>query len=127
MRTGSWHTKRFQEFTVKKQSCSSVTSTCKKTLMVPRPLDTANPERTKLTVAPNPKLKNGRRKKLDFNKLDWPRYISEEKLLEAIPAVYGCDPRDEEAYKALEHPPEESAKKGLADRLRNGDVVMQDS
>jgi hypothetical protein len=58
-------------------------------------------------IAPNPKLKSGRRKKLDFDKLDWSRYIAEDKLIEAIPEVYGCDPRDETAYRALE--------KGIAD------------
>lgn len=69
-------------------------------------------------------MKNGRRKKLDFNKLDWPRYISEEKLLEAIPAVYGCDPRDEEKYKALEHAGEEtSSKKGLVEKVTDCAVV----
>jgi hypothetical protein len=44
---------------------------------------------------------------LDFDKLDWSRYIAEDKLIEAIPEVYGCDPRDETAYRALE--------KGIAD------------
>jgi hypothetical protein len=39
---------------------------------------------------------------LDFDKLDWARYISEEKLLEAVPEIYGCDPRDETAYRAME-------------------------
>jgi hypothetical protein len=29
------------------------------------------------------------------------RYISEEKLVESIPTVYGCDPRDEEKYRQL--------------------------
>ena len=29
------------------------------------------------------------------------RYISEEKLRESIPTVYGCDPRDEERYQQL--------------------------
>ena len=82
-------------------------------------------KRTKLIVAPNPKLKNGRRKKLDFSKLDWPRYISEEKLLEAVPAVYGCDPHDEEAYKALEHPREASAEKELVEKLTDRNIVMQ--
>jgi hypothetical protein len=62
-------------------------------------------------------LKNGRRKKLDFNKLDWPRYISEEKLLEAVPAVYGCDPRDEEKYKALEHAGEKISERGLVEQF----------
>jgi len=52
-------------------------------------------------TAPNPKYKSSRRKKLDFDKLEWEKYISEEKLLEAISTVYGCDPRDEEKYKAL--------------------------
>lgn len=64
---------------------------------------------------------------MDFNKLDWPRYISEEKLLEAVPAVYGCDPRDEEAYKALEHPPEESAEKGLVGSVTDDNVEMQNN
>jgi hypothetical protein len=39
---------------------------------------------------------------MDFDKLDWTRYISEEKLLEAVPQIYGCDPRDETAYRAME-------------------------
>jgi hypothetical protein len=39
---------------------------------------------------------------LDFDKLDWARYISEDKLLEAVPEIYGCDPRDETAYRAME-------------------------
>jgi hypothetical protein len=54
-----------------------------------------------LWVAPNPKRKISREKKLDFDQFDWTRYISEEKLLEAIPTVYGCDPRDEEKYRQL--------------------------
>lgn len=52
-------------------------------------------------IAPNPKRKINREKKLDFDQFEWTRYISEEKLLEAIPTVYGCDPRDEEKYRQL--------------------------
>jgi hypothetical protein len=55
----------------------------------------------KLTLAPTPKLKASREKKLDFDQFDWAKYISEEKLVESIPTVYGCDPRDEEKYRAL--------------------------
>jgi hypothetical protein len=53
--------------------------------------------------APNPKrkAKANREKKLDFDQFDWTKYISEEKLVESIPTVYGCDPRDEEKYRAL--------------------------
>ena len=40
-------------------------------------------------------------KKLGFEKFEWSRYISEERLLEAIPTVYGCDPRDQVKYRAL--------------------------
>lgn len=54
-------------------------------------------------IAPNPKRKQkvNREKKVDFDQFDWSRYITEEKLLESIPTVYGCDPRDEEKYRAL--------------------------
>ena len=75
-------------------------------------------------IAPNPKLKIGRRKKLDFNKLDWTRYISEEGLLEAIPLVYGCDPRDEEAYKALEHSVDATSDdRGIVGKVSNCAVI----
>lgn len=52
-------------------------------------------------VAPRPQTKEARVKKLDFEKFEWTRYISEERLLEAIPTVYGCDPRDQVKYRAL--------------------------
>ena len=52
-------------------------------------------------VAPRPQTKETRVKKLDFEKFEWSRYISEERLLEAIPTVYGCDPRDQVKYRAL--------------------------
>jgi hypothetical protein len=51
--------------------------------------------------APNPKTKANRARKLDFDDFDWPKYISEETLVDAIPTVYGCDPRDEEKYRIL--------------------------
>jgi hypothetical protein len=60
------------------------------------------PLTTPLILAPTPKLKATRKKKLDFDPLDWKKYISEERLIEAIPKVYGCDPRDSKKYKALE-------------------------
>jgi hypothetical protein len=52
-------------------------------------------------IAPRPQTKESRVKKLDFEKFEWSRYISEERLLEAIPTVYGCDPRDQVKYRAL--------------------------
>ena len=52
-------------------------------------------------VAPKPYKKEKREKKLDFDEFEWLKYISEERLVEAIETVYGCDPRDEEKYKAL--------------------------
>jgi len=52
-------------------------------------------------VAPKPHKKANREKKLDFDEFEWLKYISEERLVEAIPTVYGCDPRDEGKYKAL--------------------------
>lgn len=51
--------------------------------------------------APSPKKKGNREKKVDFDEFEWTKYISEERLLEAIPTVYGCDPRDEEQFKTL--------------------------
>ena len=54
-----------------------------------------------MTRAPKPRDKANRVKKLEFDVFDWLRYISEEKLLEAIPTVYGCDPRDVECFKAI--------------------------
>jgi hypothetical protein len=51
-------------------------------------------------VAPNPKLKVGRTKRVDFDVFEWTKYIDEGNLLEAIPTVYGCDPRDADAYNA---------------------------
>jgi hypothetical protein len=66
--------------------------------------------------APNPKLKNGRTKREDFDELDWSRFISEKALLEAIPTVYGCDPRDSEKYKALEKIVDEA--QGKQEQLR---------
>ena len=47
-------------------------------------------------------MKIGRTKRIDFDDFHWNRYISEESLLESIPTIYGCDPRDPEAYKALQ-------------------------
>lgn len=38
---------------------------------------------------------------MDFEVLDWKKYISEEVLLKSIPTVYGCDPRDEETFREL--------------------------
>jgi hypothetical protein len=77
------------------------------------------PLKLKLIIAPNPKLKTTRKKKLDFDPLTWSKYISEEKLLESTKQVYGCDPRDTEKYRALENAaPNES----LIERLENCSV-----
>lgn len=84
----------FPVYTVKKPLCYFVIFTCRRII-------TVRSHREELTIAPHPKYKSSRRKKLDFDKLEWNKYISEEKLLEAISTVYGCDPRDEEKYKAL--------------------------
>ena len=55
----------------------------------------------RLIRAPNPKRKQHREKKFDFDQFDWTRYISEDALIEAIPTVYGCDPRDKDKYREL--------------------------
>ena len=52
-------------------------------------------------VAPAPKLKASRKKKLDFDEFEWAKYISEEALLKSVPTVYGCDPRDKDKYRKL--------------------------
>jgi hypothetical protein len=53
-------------------------------------------------VAPNPKLKPVRKKKLDFDPLTWSKYISEENLLEEASKVYGCDPRDTVRWRQVD-------------------------
>jgi tRNA-specific adenosine deaminase 2 len=74
-----------------------------------------------LIVAPNPKLKTTRKKKLDFDPLIWSKYISEDNLLESVTKVYGCDPRDIEKYQALEKAgdakDEKDAKRSLMDKM----------
>ena len=56
-------------------------------------------------------------KKVDFERFEWSRYISEERLLEAIPTVYGCDPRDQLKYRTLLDitDPEGEAERGVTD------------
>jgi hypothetical protein len=51
--------------------------------------------------APNPKSKANREKKIGFDEFEWGKYISEERLVKAIPTVYGVDPRDQEKFRAL--------------------------
>jgi len=78
--------------------------------------------------APNPKLKNGRTKRVDFDELVWSRYISEEDLLEAIPTVYGCDPRDTEKYKELEQAVDEAnGKYQLQQQTLNGTLALDEN
>ena len=93
-RTENLPSRPFPVYTVRKPLCCFVIFTCRRII-------TVRFHREELTIAPHPKYKSSRRKKLDFDKLEWSKYISEEKLLEAIGTVYGCDPRDEEKYKAL--------------------------
>lgn len=54
-----------------------------------------------LILAPNPKRKTHREKKVSIDEFEWNKYISEVELVESISTVYGCDPRDEEKYRAL--------------------------
>jgi hypothetical protein len=76
-----------------------------------------------LIAAPNPKLKTTRKKKLDFDPLVWSKYISEDKLLESVTKVYGCDPRDTEKYQSLEKAGDakyaKDAKRSLTDKMAN--------
>jgi len=74
-------------------------------------------------TAPNPKLKSGRTKRIDFDEFDWNRYISEEALVEAIPSVYGCDPRDSKQYKLLQKVLHENYEKRQGSVETKGDIM----
>lgn len=84
---------------MKKQLCYSENFICRKisTVLTPPYLRRKDID----WIAPRPQTKESRVKRLDFEKFEWSRYISEERLLEAIPTVYGCDPRDHAKYRAL--------------------------